>query len=390
MDENPNSEGSTKNNESLRDALMRLQTKLQKPRRLPIASELIPDDDTKPLDEPEPSPPEPPVSASPMTLIADDDQNSDHSAPSSVSGAAPNKVDRETRHILRRVQDHLITAQAALGAVHETVNLMEVVYHPDNTYGNLNYTTPRRKTAWVSANQIQHGVDYLIKHNRLPRIIYIEGLFPPLFAKNLRKMKFEVESESSIMIYLRDGYKNQETAPLPKPRPPYNLRAKIVDDVNDAAVWWYIWENAYYDVITLGVEPLAVGRTLGAIKMGHQLDIILQRDSFPIGVARVTIQNGTAHVVGLAILREQRTPELLRILLHMATYAALERGCDLVFTPTDTDEDRHISRELGFMDFGSIVCYAAMDEHPSNQTTTETHEQKPVAHPILNLKRPIQ
>lgn len=405
MDEMSKSESDDENTDlsnpdNLRDVLFRIQTKLGGD-KIPTAN-IQPNDDTKPLDEP------PPVSAE-ATIQEPNTHKQEHNeaAKPTIEGqtfpsanTATNmsnehyqgmarKVDRETRQVLRRVQDHLIHAQKSLGAIHETVDLMEVIHHPDNTLGELNYTTPRRKTAWVSADQIQHGIDNLIGKDRHARVVYIEGLLPPLFAKNLRKLNLSIERETPIMVYLHEGYENQSHIQLEEPKTPYNMRTEIVENVSDAAIWWYIWENAYYDVFTLGVEPIAVGKTLGAVKMGNQIDILLRRDNFPIGVARVTIHEKTAHIVTIAILREQRTAERLQLLQHIATYQALQHGCDLIFAPGETEDERKIARALGFMDFGSIVCYSAKKNSHHDKKNPD-NEHKPMAQPILNLKRPIQ
>lgn len=293
------------------------------------------------------------------------------------------KVDREARHVLRRVQDHLISAQTQLGAQHEVVNLVEVVYHPDNPSGNLNYVMPRRKTAWVSAAQVKMGIEYLRERQRRPRVIYIEGLLPPLFARNLRQLDLTVETETPLMIYLRDGLHGEKPPVANVPKPPYDVRLETVTDVRGAEVWWYVWQNAYYDVFTLGVEPLYVGRTVAAVQMGKQVDIIAYRGNMPFGVARVTIHDQTAHIAGIAVFKELRTPDVVRLMYEAALHAAVERGCDLVFAPGDSDTEREIVRSLGFMDFGSIVCYAAKVSETTHKTLDDT---KPLVQPILNLR----
>ena len=54
---------------------------------------------------------------------------------------------KETRLILRRIQDHLFQAHAAFGAEHQTVGLVDVLHHPTSRLPDLNYVTPRRNTA---------------------------------------------------------------------------------------------------------------------------------------------------------------------------------------------------------------------------------------------------
>lgn len=73
----------------------------------------------------------------------------------------------------------------------------------------------------------------------------------------------------------------------------------------------------------------------------------------------MSIHGHTGHILALALMKEARTPPMARLLQSAAMKAALERGCTLVFAPGETDADRKLCRELGFVDFGSIVCYAA-------------------------------
>ena len=289
------------------------------------------------------------------------------------------RVDRDARQTLRRVQQHLVNAPQHLGAQHEVVSLVEVLYHEHNPLSTLNYVTPRRKTAWVSAAQVQQGLDYLRERNRRPRVVYIEGLMPPLFARTLRGLDLALESETPLMIY-----QAEDGQPLPAaPKPPYNVRVQVVDDVRSAEVWWYVWQNAYYDVFTLGVEPLFVGRTHAAARQGMDIDVLMYHDSFPFGAARLTIHQKTAHLVGAAVFREKRTPAVTRLLMQHALQAALRNGCDLLFAPGDDPDERDNLRALGFVDFGSIVCYAANTEPQANG---KPHDAKPLVQPIFNLR----
>lgn len=346
---------------TLRDALLRVQAALE--------------GNTPPKEDDPPAPTE--TAPSPLPSIALD--------PTDTQSLAQ-KVDREKRKYLRDIQAHLLHAQVGLGAVHQVVDLVEVLYHPNSTDPSLNYVTPRQKTAWVSAEQVQHGINFLQERGRVPRVMYIEGLLPPLFARNLHTLALELEYETPLMVYLKDGLNGKLPPPPAAPQIPYNLRVETVNDVRGAEVWWYVWRNAYYDVSTLGVEPLYVARNVAAIAMGKHLDIILYLQDFPFGVARLTLHEQTAHLVSTALFREHNTPENFSLLLNVALHHAIAQGYTLVFAPGETEQERQIYREFGFMDFGSVVCYAAKASvHPTQ--TSQTDEHKPLVQPILNLRR---
>jgi hypothetical protein len=85
----------------------------------------------------------------------------------------------------------------------------------------------------------------------------------------------------------------------------------------------------------------------------------MYRNGFPVGVVRVSVQEETAHIVALALMKEARSTDLIAILLAGALKAALDQGCTLIYTQGDTDLDRKTARALGFLDFGSVVCYTS-------------------------------
>jgi hypothetical protein len=281
---------------------------------------------------------------------------------------------KEMRQALRNVQEHLAQAHLTLGAQRETTGLVDVVHHPTSKLPNLNYVTPRKSTAWISGKEVQQGLDQLRKLGRIPRVHYIEGLFPPMFAKTLHGLGLRVEQETPIMLY------HPSQTPLPKRSVPDSVTLVPVKDQRGSELWWYIWRNAYYEVLTTGIEPLFVGRDMREIMMGRQIDIIAYSHGFPAGVVRVTIQNNTAHITALALMKELRTPDMTHLLQIEAIKAAVERECTLVFAPGETERDRRQYRELGFVDSGSIVCYA--------ERTSSTHEEShdTLAQPVLVLR----
>lgn len=135
-----------------------------------------------------------------------------------------------------------------------------------------------------------------------------------------------------------------------------------VTDQEGIGHWWYVWRNGHFDVLSLGVEPLFVGQDMQATWTGKQLDYILYRGGDPVGVVRVSLHKETAHIVAMALLKELRTPAMIQILQMAAVKGALEHAAKLIFAPGEHEAERRTARKLGFMDFGSIVCYAAPSE----------------------------
>lgn len=288
---------------------------------------------------------------------------------------------KQSRRILRCIQDHLYHAHGNLGGSEESVGLVDVLSHPTSTLASLNYITPRRNTAWVSADMIQMGIDHMRKIQRTPRVQYIEGLFPPIFSKTLIDLGLRAEWELPLMVYIPTGFDGvmpppPEASPLPE-----GIRIESVSDQRGIELWWYVWRNAFYDVMTLGVEPLFVGRDMAALKMGYQIDIIAYRGGFPIGVARLSIHEKTAHILALALMKEERTPAMTRALQSATIKAALNRSCTLIYAPGETETDRRLCREMGFLDFGSIIRYSA---NPLD--TEEENDDHILGQPVLALR----
>ena len=258
---------------------------------------------------------------------------------------------KHTRRVLRQVSTHLTEANRRLGAMQESWGLVDVMYHPEKNLPHLNYVAPRQKTAWIPAAEIEKGLDVLRQRERLPRVHYIEGLFPPLFARSLLELGLTVERDVPIMTRTI----TDEVAY----RLPDHTRIEEASTHEGIALWWYVWRNAYFDVVTRGAEPVAIGETMREITLNRQTDLILYQHNFPIGVARLTFHNETAHIAALAIMKEARVPALVRSLYEATLHTAHRRECSLVFISGAAEMDRHLCRELGFVDMGSLVCYAA-------------------------------
>lgn len=275
---------------------------------------------------------------------------------------------KAARVVMRQVEEHLRQSHINSGALDEPVGFVDVVHHESSALACLNYVTPRRNTAWVSAQHIEKGLDALRSKGRSLRVRFVEGLYPPVFARSLRELGLRAESETPIMVYK-----------VPQPIPaeitlPKALSVQTVQDHQGMAMWWYVWRNAFYDVITSGFEPLVLGADVRDVYLGVQHNLILYRHGFPIGVSRLTINGSTAHLVAHALFKEVHTPERERLLIELTLHSAIQQGASLIFAAGHDDDERHLLRSMKFSDAGSIVSYA----EPSAQT--DAHDLSHVVH----------
>lgn len=279
---------------------------------------------------------------------------------------------REARRVLRQVQVHLNQISINHGAQCESVGFMEVYTHPRNTYPELNYTTPRKGTAWVSAKDIEQGLELLRQRDRTPRLVYIEGLFPPQFARTLRGVGLRMEQETPLLTCQLD-----QIAPRNQPLPG-DVNIAQVTDPHGSALWWYVWRNAHYDVIAHTAAPAAIGIDLYHIAHGSQVDLVMYRSGFPVGVARLDICEGnhSAQITAVAVIKEARAPELIFALQAKALEISRQRGATLAFVCGDSD--RELYRAQGFLDCGSVLSYSQQAHLPPQDTASDDTALRPL------------
>ena len=274
--------------------------------------------------------------------------------------------EKESRTILRRIEAHLRQSHLNLGAQEESVGFVNVVHHRSSPLPALNYVTPRQNTAMIPPNHIQQGLENLREKGREGRVRFIEGLFPPLFTGFLRDTGLEVETEMPLMVLKADVDKPRKT-----PRIPSNVAISYVNDHQSMGIWWYVWRNAYYDVFTSTAEPLFIGRDIQNVFEGQQINLILYRHRFPVGVIRLTRHDSSAHLVAYALMKEVRNPEWDKLVRLVAQDAAILSGCDLLFaTGVENEEERILYREIGFVDSSNILSFATAKDVAESADTT--------------------
>lgn len=279
---------------------------------------------------------------------------------------------RESRTILRRIEAHLRQSHLDMGAKEEPQGFVDVIHHENSHLRTLNYVTPRRNTAWVSGNHIQQGIDVLREKERRVRVRFVEGLYPPIFTRALRDLKLQVEEETPIMVYKK---KNE---PRKLASYPSDVSFTSAKTSRDLSIWWYVWRNAYYDVSVSSVEPLLIGRDMQDVYFGKQINMVMYRHNYPMGVIRLTFHEGSAHLVAHALLKELRQPEWEKVIRTVALDVALTRGADLIFVEGKSDDERKLYRDMGFIDSGSIVSYAEITRQTLDEEESDDNRKSVV------------
>lgn len=78
---------------------------------------------------------------------------------------------RAARTVLRRIESHLRQSHLEMGAEEEGISFVDVIHHPSSALPTLNYVTPRKKTAWVSGQHLQQGIDNLREKGRISEYV---------------------------------------------------------------------------------------------------------------------------------------------------------------------------------------------------------------------------
>lgn len=272
---------------------------------------------------------------------------------------------RASRTILRRIESHLRQSHLEMGAEEEAISFVDVIHHPNSALPSLNYVTPRKKTAWVSGNHLQQGIDNLREKGRNIRVRFAEGLYPPVFVRTLRELDLDIEDETPILIY------KKTSQPRKMANSPSDVTFAEATSPSELAIWWYVWRNAYYDVAVSSVEPLLIGRDTQEVYLGRQVNIVMYRRGYPMGVMKLTFHEGTAHLVAHAMLKEMRESDWEKAIREVALDVALDKGADLIFVTGKTEAERKLYREIGFVDSSSIVTYAEQAHLASQQEETD-------------------
>jgi hypothetical protein len=271
---------------------------------------------------------------------------------------------KETKNILRLVQEHLTELRRQQGALSEQANQVDIFYHPTSTLPELNMLTLRKNTAWVSPKELAAGFEKLRRHQRNVRIEYLDGLYPPRFGETLQQLGLVLERSTALLVY-QTGAKSFKV--------PAALDGVHISPVNDAqggALWWYVWRNSYYDVVTTTADPVFIGQDLRKISEGTQIDLVMYRYRLPVGVVRVNLHktNKTAQIVAMTIMKEIRSEASVWLLLSHAVQAAIKQGCTFIFASTVTEEIHKLYREHDFIDYGRVVCYAEKQQTSCEDT----------------------
>lgn len=257
------------------------------------------------------------------------------------------------RSLLRRVDEHDQAVAHEEGAQRHSLNILDVVYHPTNPLPTLNYITPRRGAAWVSTNAVQQGLERLAELGRAPRLLFFEGLMPPVFRQSLAEFGLQWAGESQILA----------TSSLTNV-PPVTPTFAAAQATESAALarWW----EARGDLLAGGIQrppdATIIQRMVRLVEGGQAHYVSVLREGRLAGIASLRIQHDlrSAEINAFHVAHEDR--EVASALMRTALGGAAKHECDFVFV-AEAMGDKTWLGEFGFSALGSVVAFAARLPH---------------------------
>lgn len=276
-----------------------------------------------------------------------------------------------TRTMLRRIEEHRLLSQINRGVICETVNMVDVVYHPFDASPALNYITPRRSAAWVSAGAASEGLARLAQLERMAHVIYLEGLMMPIFRQTLAGIGLEWSKEDAL--YAAEPQPDAHTGEAGDAKALTGSQAAppaVCEDAQGLARWWSAWRTLRYDVIAPGASAALVQASAAAVKEGTHVYCLI-RDSVdrPLAAGRLDLQPA---LKSAEIDRfEAQDGASAQALLAALQAGATGRGCHFIFAACGPADTLLAAQVSGWTLAGKSVQYRA----PAAPPHRNKHEQ---------------
>ncbi len=256
---------------------------------------------------------------------------------------------KAARVLLRRIDEHDQAVAHEEGAQRESLNILDVVFHPTNALPTLNYLTPRRGAAWVSVNAVEQGITRLAELGRAPRLLYYEGLVPPIFRQTLQDFGLQWAGESQILATTDLAV---QTASVQRYVP------KQAAEPRELARWW----NARSEFLAGGTQretdTSVIQRMMRRVTDGQAIYLLVEDGESPVGIASLRVQSALRSAEINAFFLASDDLDAARALMGSAMECAAQRGCDLVFIAEALSSSAWLD-EYAFTALGSVVAFAA-------------------------------
>ncbi len=273
-------------------------------------------------------------------------------------------LNREERQTLRSIQAHMHAAALDARVVMEQIGTVDVLFHPINADPYLNCVSPHRGVAWIRRDDLGAAFTGLERLGRVPRLVFQDALFPEAFQQQLKMMGLTLEGTRTIMVY----------RPLIGPALPGETpRGRLLDSFDDGitthiattwhdlATWLRIFHAGYYLAESVEISPQAVEPLVVAAETGNKLFITTSFEGTPLGVARVGLRDTSAELELVITVPLWHGMGLEPAMITTGVRAALERGCDTIFTIAPSGQFVYLYHRLGFAGLTRVLTFWLAD-----------------------------
>ena len=274
-------------------------------------------------------------------------------------------LNREERHVLRGIQDHLQAARTETGAVIERLGTVDVLVHPTSLDPELNCIMPHKGVAWIRREDLRVAFIGLARLGRVPRLVFMRELFPTAFRQQLALMGLVLEEVRPILIY-RPVYGPALPDEMLYGSPPDHTAAEIDTTLtiteSGLAAWLSIVRSA-----EAGVEVGESAREDAALlatvtHSGDKLFVLARYEGVPRGAAYVACYDRVAGLEIVATLPLWYGMGMEGPLIATGVRAALARGSQTVFALAPTPLIARLCRRIGFVDLTEVLIFRLPDE----------------------------
>jgi GNAT superfamily N-acetyltransferase len=274
-------------------------------------------------------------------------------------------LNRDERRTLRDVQAHLQASRLREQVVTEQLGTVDVYFHKSNPAPHLNCATPHKGVAWVRREDLVSAFGGLEHLGRIPRLVFLDALFPAAFRQQIEMMGLTLEDERAAMVFqplYGPALADEDlfgTLPGGISSP---INATMVTAQADLATWLRVFRAAYYNTESVRIEPREVEPLVNAAAGGNLVYLLASYEHTPLGVARLVVTPPSAEIEVMSVAPLWHGMGLEIALVTSAVKTALERGCNTVFTIAPPEEFTQLYRRLGFVDLTHQLTFWRIED----------------------------
>ncbi len=274
-------------------------------------------------------------------------------------------LNRDERHVLRGIQDHLRAARTETGAVIERLGTVDVLVHPTSHDPDVNCIMPHKGVAWIRREDLRVAFIGLERLGRVPRLVFMRELFPTAFQQQLALMGLVREEVRTILVY-RPVYGPALPDEVLYGSPPAHMAPEIDTSLtvteSGLAAWLSIVRSA-----EAGVEVGESSREDAALlatvtHSGDKLFVLARYEGVPRGAAYVSCFDQVAGLEIVVTLPLWQGMGMEGPLIATGVRAALGHGSETVFALAPTPLIARLCRRIGFVDLTDILIFRLPDD----------------------------